>query len=140
MLHIHPVFAKFFVYFIIFQFCNLKQTELSQRVMGHSSKPFKHWTFKNLRAFFERFARSRKLNPFLPETWYSISRKQVSDVKVFTSSLSSPLFLLHVIIYKLKREENQCLADSEADLRKHCLPSFQILAWMNPNLTFFLVC
>eukprot|EP00026_Physarum_polycephalum_P000635 Phypoly_transcript_00636.p1 GENE.Phypoly_transcript_00636~~Phypoly_transcript_00636.p1 ORF type:complete len:901 (-),score=99.66 Phypoly_transcript_00636:59-2761(-) len=55
--------------------------ELSQRAVGHSSKPFKHWTFKNLRAFFEKFARNRKLNPFLPETWYSISRKQVSDVK-----------------------------------------------------------
>ena len=48
-------------------------------------RPFGYWTSerrKNLRKFFESFAKSYDLDPLLPETWYNIPLIKLKDVKV----------------------------------------------------------
>lgn len=53
-----------------------------------------------MKAFFIKFAKSRGLDPLVPETWYAISRKEVKDEKVFafivafSTSFCSTKFLI----------------------------------------------
>lgn len=60
-------------------------TDHSHGVMKFSSKPMYHWTKRNLenkKKFLERFARKRGLDPLLPDTWYSFSKKFFDAEKV----------------------------------------------------------
>lgn len=57
--------------------------ETSQKAIGVI--PFGYWTTekgKNMRKFFERFAKSRDSDPLLPETWYSIVRSDILPEQV----------------------------------------------------------
>eukprot|EP00026_Physarum_polycephalum_P001173 Phypoly_transcript_01174.p1 GENE.Phypoly_transcript_01174~~Phypoly_transcript_01174.p1 ORF type:complete len:997 (+),score=112.19 Phypoly_transcript_01174:34-3024(+) len=45
-----------------------------------SHKPFGYWVAekgKNMRAFFEKYARSRNLDPLVPESWYPNARQSI---------------------------------------------------------------
>jgi hypothetical protein len=52
---------------------------------SHGRQPHGHWTIddgKNLRLFFDEFARRRNFDPLVPENWYSISQPAVMSEKV----------------------------------------------------------
>lgn len=53
------------------------------------------WTTHKMRSFMEVFARSRSMDPLLPETWYKITSADIFPLQVFFSrfflSLSSEL-------------------------------------------------
>lgn len=71
--------------------------ELSHEVANYS-EPSGHWSDKgiseknksNMRNFFENIARRRNLDPLLPDTWYSIPRKEVEQTRV------SPHFICNI--------------------------------------------
>jgi signal peptidase I len=53
-----------------------------------SAKPTGYWTGKkgkNMRLFLEKFARSRNMDPLLPDTWYSIPRRAIESTKEGTT-------------------------------------------------------
>jgi hypothetical protein len=60
------------------RFCHILKyvTELSQKVVGtHAVVPVGFWTSekgKNMRAEFEKFARSRNFDPLVAEGWYNV--------------------------------------------------------------------
>ena len=54
------------------------------RTAGFTSQPPGYWTSKNMRLFMEAFARSKNLDPLVPETWYRISPKEFAKFKVYT--------------------------------------------------------
>jgi hypothetical protein len=66
---------------LLFSFC----VDISSQFFGLSPKPFGFWSDrkKNRRLFFEKYAKSRNLDPLIPENWYSVSRKSVLQYKVF---------------------------------------------------------
>lgn len=44
-----------------------------------------YWTTgkgKDMRSFFEKFARNKGMDPLVPETWYSITRSDIEKIKV----------------------------------------------------------
>eukprot|EP00026_Physarum_polycephalum_P001974 Phypoly_transcript_01978.p1 GENE.Phypoly_transcript_01978~~Phypoly_transcript_01978.p1 ORF type:complete len:752 (+),score=127.08 Phypoly_transcript_01978:45-2300(+) len=58
---------------------------------NYVTKPKGYWTDesgKNLRNFFEEFAKSKNLDPLLAETWYSISGSFVTEQRDTTAALS----------------------------------------------------
>eukprot|EP00026_Physarum_polycephalum_P000668 Phypoly_transcript_00669.p1 GENE.Phypoly_transcript_00669~~Phypoly_transcript_00669.p1 ORF type:complete len:889 (+),score=100.09 Phypoly_transcript_00669:213-2879(+) len=68
-----------------------RETEEKAASTANLRKPFKFWTVeegRNARNFMEEFARQKGLDPLLPETWYSISLK---DILLHTGEL--PTFL-----------------------------------------------
>lgn len=71
-------YAMYFIHSFIFLFYYLIKGE----GVG-TSKPLGHWTEKNMRLFFEHFAKSRNLDPLLPDTWYHISPEDITKEKVF---------------------------------------------------------
>ena len=84
---------------------------------GFTAQQIGHWTLKNMRLWLEAFAKSRKLDPLLPETWYDIPFEDVASSKVlvlsFSISLSVSLSVTLYVLYlpptskitELKREE-----------------------------------
>eukprot|EP00026_Physarum_polycephalum_P001538 Phypoly_transcript_01540.p1 GENE.Phypoly_transcript_01540~~Phypoly_transcript_01540.p1 ORF type:complete len:1069 (+),score=95.14 Phypoly_transcript_01540:45-3251(+) len=51
------------------------------RTAGFTSRPPGYWTPKNMRLFMESFAKSKNLDPLLPETWYKISPREFLKLK-----------------------------------------------------------
>lgn len=52
---------------------------------GYTARPYGYWTSekgKNMRNFFEKYANSNSLDPLSPDTWYSISRKDIESLPV----------------------------------------------------------
>lgn len=47
-----------------------------------TTQPLNHWTSKNMRLFLEKFAKDKKMDPLLPETWYSIRSEDIAKQKV----------------------------------------------------------
>jgi hypothetical protein len=72
-------------------------TEASRLALGISPKPFGYWTSEkrnNIRLFLEKFARTKGLDPLVPENWYAMSGsteiRQVSpffSIKFFRNSI-----------------------------------------------------
>ena len=61
---------------------------LSSKVMGHTENSKGHWIanqYSNVRSLLIKFAQSKGLDPLLPGTWYSISRRSVEESAVITS-------------------------------------------------------
>ena len=53
-----------------------------------TSKPIGYWTMeqnKNMRKFFEDYARHKNRSPLDPETWYRVSRISIMKKKVISS-------------------------------------------------------
>ena len=76
--------------------------EQSRDVGGtFAAKPHRHWTAKkgkNMRRFFEDFAKRHNFDPLAPENWYSISRMTILEEKVYSICIYYILFL-YLIIY-----------------------------------------
>lgn len=64
----------------------LAHLETSHQTAGFTTKPIGYWNAKrkNMRTFFEAFAKNRNLDPLLPNTWYSVSR-EFMEQKVLNS-------------------------------------------------------
>jgi hypothetical protein len=60
--------------------------EQTQKVLtGFSAKRHGYWTAekgKNMRLFLEEFARQRNFDPLVAESWYAISKEDLSQYKV----------------------------------------------------------
>eukprot|EP00026_Physarum_polycephalum_P000547 Phypoly_transcript_00548.p1 GENE.Phypoly_transcript_00548~~Phypoly_transcript_00548.p1 ORF type:complete len:911 (+),score=120.65 Phypoly_transcript_00548:114-2846(+) len=60
-----------------------KLNEYSHDAVGYTSSPVGYWTERkgaNIRKFFERVAKSKNLDPLMPDTWYLLSRKDIESV------------------------------------------------------------
>ena len=50
--------------------------------VNFNTRPVGHWTGKNMRLLMMNVAKSRNLDPLVPETWYSISSNEILKYKV----------------------------------------------------------
>lgn len=65
-----------------------------------------------MKAFFVKFAKSRGLDPLVPETWYAISRKEVKDEKVFAFIVAFSTYILFGELNFFDREGLRCWGTS----------------------------
>lgn len=47
-----------------------------------SAKPKGYWAFDNMRTFMKNIVRGYNLDPLLPESWYSLPLRAISQSKV----------------------------------------------------------
>ena len=79
-------FCFFFFFFFVFFLFGTEHVPV-----GFTSKPQGHWSPKNMRKFLEDFAKHKKLDPLVPETWSNIQSRDIHETKVFSSLLYSLL-------------------------------------------------
>jgi hypothetical protein len=58
------------------------------QTVSFTTKPRGYWAPDNMRAFLVHFAKSLKMDPLQPDTWYNIPFKQIYETKVPLSYLS----------------------------------------------------
>eukprot|EP00026_Physarum_polycephalum_P002905 Phypoly_transcript_02914.p1 GENE.Phypoly_transcript_02914~~Phypoly_transcript_02914.p1 ORF type:complete len:836 (+),score=73.69 Phypoly_transcript_02914:81-2588(+) len=68
-----------------------EQIESEIKDPSHNVKPFGFWLQqkrKNMRLFFEQFAGSNRLDPLIPEDWYSVSAQTIMEMDEGSTILS----------------------------------------------------
>lgn len=68
----------------------------------NAQQPHSHWTGekgRNMRAFFESFAKKRNFDPLIADHWYNITRRDIVDAKVLITLLERKKNRLIVINY-----------------------------------------
>jgi hypothetical protein len=70
----------------------------SRDYVEYKKHPLGYWTSekgKNMRKFFEEFAKKNKKDPLNLATWYTVTKRAITQTKVFTIRYSCHFSLFH---------------------------------------------